>query len=114
MYNLETGEVTSLNLSGTSGHHGAISGVFISGESITGDMITFTTIPINWGKVYGSVYNDFSWRESGYGRNWQRYGTAVVSGNKGFVADCEFVSASFSHGSGACIDKQQKRYKLMW
>ena len=114
LYNLGNGEVTPVKFTYSGSGKGTISGVFPSGESFSGDYVTFAHPPVNWGKIYGSVYGDFSWGEQHTGSSLQQYGTAVGSGNRGSVVDCEYVTASLTHGSGACLDKNGTRYKMMW
>lgn len=73
-------------------------------------------MPANWGgvsaKVYGTEGTAFT---NGVPHsNSNQYGTAVVTGDKGSVVDCEYVTTALTHGSGACTDKQGTLYKLMF
>jgi predicted small lipoprotein YifL len=113
IYNLDTAEVTPIKFTYSGSGKGTISGTFLSGESFNGDYVTFPRLPINWGKIYGAIYGDVTWNQTGNG-GLQQYGTAIASGDKGFVGDCEYVTSSLTHGSGACTDKQGGRYKIMW
>lgn len=114
LYNLDTGEVTPIKFTYSGSGHGTISGVFDSGESFSGDYTTFAHPPVNWGAVYSSVYGAFSWQQVNRGESMQQYGTAIASGTEGFVGDCEYVTASLTHGSGACKAKDGTRYKIIW
>ena len=115
MYNLATGEVTDFTFTYSGSGHGKISARFQSGEVIAGDYTTFSHPPLNWGAVYASVYgeNRFGWMQQG-NTGQQQYGTGVAAGDMGFVADCEYVTSSITHGSGACLAKDGIRYKVMW
>ncbi len=114
LYNLSTGEVTTVAFTYSGSGKGKISAVLASGENISGEYMTFVHPPVNWGTIYAAVYGGGA---SGVetGRSNQ-YGTAVVSGDKGFVADCEYVTRGVfsAHGSGACRDNQEMSYKLMF
>jgi hypothetical protein len=113
LYNLSTGEVTTVSFTYSGSGKGKISGVLASGEKISGEYLTFVRLPPNWGAIYASVYGaGVRGFESSGG---QQYGTAVASGDKGFVADCEYVVRGYVHaaGSGACKDNRGVFYKLM-
>lgn len=114
LYNLDTGEVTQVKYKYSGSGRGIISGVFPSGESFKGEYVTFSHPPINWGSIYASVYGSFSGAEIHTGASMTQYGTAVGSGDRGSVVDCEYVTSSLTHGSGACKDKHGTRYKMMW
>lgn len=114
LYNLDTGEMTPIKFTYSGSGRGTITGTFASGESFSGDYVTFVRPPVNWGLIYGKVYGAFAWQNQQSGGSAQQYGTAVASGKAGFVADCEYVTASIAHGSGACIDKAGTKYKIMF
>jgi hypothetical protein len=117
IYNLTTGEVTPVTISYGGSGRGKISGfVASSGEKVSGEYITFAHVPVSWGSIYAKVYGtEGSAFTSGasLGKSNQ-YGTAVVTGDKGAVVDCEYVTTALTHGSGACVDKQGTLYKLMF
>ncbi len=117
IYNLTTGEVTPVTISYGGSGRGKISGVVASsGEKVSGEYITFARVPVSWGSIYAKVYGtEGSAYTSGVslGKSNQ-YGTAVVTGDKGSVVDCEYVTTALTHGSGACADKQGTLYKLMF
>lgn len=117
LYNLTTGEVTPVAITYSGSGRGKISGVVASsGEAVSGEYITFAHMPVNWGSIYAKVYGtEGSSFTSGasLGKSNQ-YGTAVATGDKGSVVDCEYVTTALAHGSGACADKQGTLYKLMF
>jgi hypothetical protein len=119
IYNLTTGEVTPVTFSYSGSGRGKISAVVASsGEKMNGEYLTFAHLPANWGSVYAKVYGtEGSAYTSGasLGKSNQ-YGTAVVTGDKGTVVDCEYVTrlALSAHGAGACADKNGTLYKLMF
>jgi hypothetical protein len=117
IYNLTTGEVTPVTITYGGSGRGKISGVVTSsGETVSGEYITFAHVPVSWGSIYAKVYGtEGSAFTSGapLGKSNQ-YGTAVVTGDKGLVVDCEYVTTALTHGSGACADKQGTLYKLMF
>jgi hypothetical protein len=39
-------------------------------------------------------------------------GTAILTGDKGTILNCEFISSG--HGSGACQDNHGVKYKLLF
>jgi hypothetical protein len=117
IYNLATGEVTPIIIKYSGSGRGRISAVVASsGETISGEYLTFAHIPMNWGSVYAKVYGTegsaFT-NGASLGKSNQ-YGTAVVTGDKGSVVDCEYVTTALTHGPGACVDKQGTVYKLMF
>jgi hypothetical protein len=117
IYNLTTGEVTPVDITYGGSGRGKIRGVVTSsGETVSGEYITFVHMPVNWGSVYAKVYGtEGSAFTSGASLgNSNQYGTAVVTGDKGSVVDCEYVTTALTHGSGACTDKLGTLYKLMF
>jgi hypothetical protein len=110
IYNLTTGEVTPLTISYSGSGKGKLSAVIISsGEKVSGEYLTFAHLPANWGNIYAKVYGT---EGSAYTANSSagksnQYGTAVATGDKGSVVDCEYVTTALTHGSGACTDRPQ-------
>lgn len=115
LYNLTTGEVTPVTMSYSGSGKGKIRAVVASsGEKVTGEYITFGHRPVNWGSIYAKVYGT---EGSAYGSSEgksNQYGTAVATGDKGGVVDCEYVTTMLAHGSGGCTDNQGTLYKLMF
>jgi hypothetical protein len=115
LYNLSTGEVTSATFTYGGSGRGKISAVLGSGEQLKGEYITFVHAPLNWGSIYADVYGTGGAAyTNGTDQKANQYGTAVVTGNQGFVADCEYATTALVHGSGACKDKQGTLYKLIF
>ncbi len=117
LYNLTTGEVIPLTISYSGSGKGKLSAVVpSSGEKVNGEYLTYAHVPVNWGSVYAKVYGTegsaFTANSSAGKSN--QYGTAVATGDKGSVVDCEYVTTALTHGSGACTDKQGTLYKLMF
>jgi hypothetical protein len=117
IYNLTTGEVTPATITYSGSGRGKISAIVASsGEKISGEYLTYAHLPVNWGSVYAKVYGtEGSAFTSGssLGKSNQ-YGTPVVTGDKGSVVDCEYVTTALTHGSGACVDKNGTLHKLMF
>jgi hypothetical protein len=40
-------------------------------------------------------------------------GTVIMTGDKGTILNCEYISSG-GHGTGACEDKHDTKYKLMF
>jgi hypothetical protein len=117
LYNLSTGEVIPVTIKYSGTGKGRITAVVpSSGETVSGEYLTYAHVPVNWGSVYARVYGTegsaFT-ANSSPGKSNQ-YGTAVATGDKGSVVDCEYVTSALAHGSGACTDKQGTLYKLMF
>ena len=104
IYNLTTGEVTPVVITYSGSGRGRISGVVASSdEKMSGEYLTYAHLPVNWGSVYAKVYGTEGSAFTGgssLGKSNQ-YGTAVVTGDKGSVVDCEYVTTALTHGSGA-------------
>ncbi len=117
IYNLSTGEVTPIAIrqSGLGGRGKLSAVVASSGEKVNGEYVTYAHIPVNWGKIYSKVYGAEGSADTGPPRGaLTQYGTAVATGDQGMVIDCEYVTASLTHGSGVCVDKQDTLYKFMF
>jgi hypothetical protein len=117
IYNLSTGEVTPVTISYSGSGKGRINAVVASsGETLSGEYLTFAHLPANWGSVYAKVYGtEGTAYTSGASLGASnQYGTAVVTGDKGLIADCEYVTTALTHGAGACVDKNNTLYKLIF
>ena len=72
---------------------------------------------VGWGSVYSSVYGtagSASANSNGtaVALSLQGQGSAILTGDKGTVLNCEFISSG--HGTGACEDSHGAKYKLMF
>lgn len=114
IYNLTTGEVTPAEFTYGGSGRGRIKAVMSSGEQFHGEYITAERQPANWGSIYAAVYGTEGASYGNSGSNSNQYGTAIVTGDKGTVMDCEYVTNSLVHGSGACTDNKSGRYKLIF
>jgi hypothetical protein len=111
IYNLQTGETTVVNFSYSGSGHGHLSATLASGEVFKGEYTTTADAAYGWGSIYGS---GGSATASTGTFNGKQYGTAVATGDKGTVIDCEYVTSMSLHGSGACKDNHGGKYKLMF
>ena len=90
LYDLETGNMITLDIKGTpmtlpfSGH-GRISGSLASGKKVAGE---FQTVG-------------------------DQHGAAILVGD-GIVIDCEYYVAGNGNGTGTCQDNEKRRYRLMF
>jgi hypothetical protein len=118
LYNLTTGEVTPAKFTYSGSGKGKITALLPSGEQLKGEYVTFARMPANWGSTFAAVYGTAGTAYSGAasGSKANQYGTAIVSGDRGFVGDCEYVVRGVFRGTGtgACKDKQGTLYKLMF
>lgn len=117
LYNLTTGETTILTARGSS--HGTLEGTFKSGETVKGEYSVVTNAVVGWGSVYSSVYSGTSSATAnGSGMvvatGGKRQGSAVLTGDKGTVLDCEFLVGANPHGAGACKDNHGGKYKMLF
>ena len=114
LYNLTTGEVTTARFTYGGSGRGKIQGTLSSTEQGHGEYITSARQPANWGSIYAAVYGSEGAAFGNSGSKSNQYGTAIVTGNKKTVLDCEYVTNSLVHGSGACTDNNGGRYKLIF
>jgi len=116
LYNLDTGEVTPAVFTYGGSGRGKIKAVNKAGESFNGEYITAARQPANWGNIYAAVYGSEGAAYGSSGSKSNQYGTAIVTGDKGTVMDCEYVTDTYAlvHGSGACKDNKGGRYKLIF
>ncbi len=117
LYNLTDGSVTVLKFNRWRGDHGPLHGTMPSGELLTGEYSVTHGGSASWGAVYASVYGtggSASGSASGtaVGVSVRGEGSAILTGDKGTVLNCEFVSSG--HGSGACVDNHGVKYKLLF
>ena len=111
LYNLRTGNMGNLRYShGVDGSRGTISGS-LSGEAFSGEYSVVTNAAIGWGSIYGTAGNATA-TSIAIGR---RFGSAVLTGDKQTVLDCEFVLNGLSaHGAGACKDNHGDSYRMLF
>jgi hypothetical protein len=91
-----------------------------SGERLTGDYATIAEGSDSWGEIYnrGTTQSGAQWNSSNTSsRSSQREasarGTAIATGDKGTIIQCEYVTTQTS-GTGFCEDNHGVRYKLMF
>jgi hypothetical protein len=118
LYNLTTGEMSTFTFS-YGRDRGTIHGSFKSGEIVSGEYSVMRGGAMSWGSVYASVYSP-SGSASGSGSGvgiltaGQARGAAMLTGDKGSLLDCEFIVGMGGHGTGACRDKQDTKYRMMF
>ena len=120
LYNLTTGEVTTMEYSYSGSGRGKIRGVLPSGEKLQGEYVTIAGGRTDWGMIYASVYGAGG-STSGSGTvlssqmESKQRGTAIATGDKGTIIQCEYITSAWSGaGSGACKDNKGVLYKLMF
>jgi hypothetical protein len=104
LYNLQTGEVTSLEYK-----RGKIWGTFTNGEKLAGEYSVLQDGAIAWGSLFNGPSSATS---LGFATSNTMKGTAIMTGD-GLVIECEFLTSG-SHGSGACRDQAGNLFKLMF
>jgi hypothetical protein len=119
LYDLSNGQVVPAEFSYTGSGAGRIRVTLSDGEALTGEYATIPGGSTAWGSVFNSVYGPAG-SSSGAGTmvassydNMQK-GSAVVTGPKGTVLQCEYVTSLSMHGHGACSDNHGKQYRLMF
>jgi len=110
LYNLDTGVQTTLSYTDRGKGRGTITATF-AGEALKGEYSTVANGTVGWGAIYGSAGNATA---SGVTINRKQEGTAILTGDKGTVIDCEYVTSPNSHGSGVCKDNHGGKYRLMF
>lgn len=111
LYNLETGATTIVTFSYSGSGHGHLTGTLPSGEVMKGEYTTVADAAYGWGSIYGAGGSATASTGAVSGK---QYGTAVATGDKGTVINCEYVTGMSLHGSGACKDNHGGKYKLMF
>lgn len=117
LYNLSDGSVTVLKFSRWRGDHEPLHGKMLSGELLTGEYSITRGGSAAWGSIYSSVYSpagSASGSATGtrLGVSLRGEGSAILTGDKGTILNCEFISSG--HGSGACQDSHGVKYKLLF
>jgi hypothetical protein len=111
LYNLDTGATTVISFSYSGSGHGKLSGTLPSGELMKGEYTTVANAAYGWGSIYSSTGSASASAVTVSGR---QYGSAIATGDKGTVVECEYVTGMSVHGSGACKDNHGGKYKLMF
>lgn len=118
LYDLATGAVYPLQYQVAVSGHGKIFSIGMpSGEQFTGEYVVVTSGSSSWGSIYANV-NGPRGNTSGNATQTSytvtgRRGTAIATGNKGTIINCEFIPTS-NGGTGACEDNHGAKYKLMF
>lgn len=76
-----------------------------------GEYTTLADATYGWGSIYGIGGSATATTGS---VNGKQYGTAIATGDKGTVIQCEYVTGMSLHGSGRCKDNHGGKYKLMF
>jgi hypothetical protein len=120
LYNLTTGDVTTAQYSYSGSGKGRIWVNLASGEHLKGEYATIPGGEIGWGSIYAAVYGAGG-AASGSAISYsaamesKQHGTAVITGNKGTVVQCEYVTSVWNGaGAGACKDNHGTLYRLMF
>lgn len=120
IYNLTTGEMIPAQFSYNGTGKGTLSAVTAAGEKFKGDYVTIPSGETSWGTIYASVYGpkgSASGTASSFSSttNSQQRGTAIATGDKGTIIQCEYVTSVWNGGgTGACKDNHNVLYKLMF
>lgn len=117
IYNLADGSVTVLKYSRWHGDHGPVTAKMPSGEALKGEYSITRGGGVGWGSVYSTVYGPegaaaASASGTRLGISIRGQGSMILTGDKGTIMNCEFVSSG--HGSGACVDNRGVKYKLLF
>jgi hypothetical protein len=120
LYNLTTGEVAATQFSDAGRGKGTVAVTLASGEQFKGEYVTVLTEESSWGSIYASVYGQgalatATGTQRSRSQSSQQYGTAIATGDKGTIIQCEYVmSLRNRSGTGACEDNHKIRYKVMF
>ena len=117
IYNLSDGGMTVVKYSRWHGDHGPVTAKMPTGESMKGEYSITRGGSASWGSIYAQVYGtggNASGSASGtkLGISLRGEGSLILTGDRGTVMNCEFISSG--HGSGACIDNHGVKYRLLF
>jgi hypothetical protein len=117
LYNLSDGKVSVIKFSRWRGSHGPHRMTQPSGENLSGEYSVVHGGALGWGSIYGSVFGtggsaSGSATSTSLAVSLRGEGSAILTGDKGTILNCEFISSG--HGSGACEDNHGVKYKLMF
>lgn len=103
-----SGGVANAEFKWTGSGTGPLTGSLPDGESFRGEYTTVASGITGWGTTFSSVYT------VNLSSDLQR-GSAIATGNRGTVIDCEYVVRSGSAtGYGVCRDNKKRTYRLMF
>lgn len=119
LYNVANGEIVTLAAKSKGTGKGLMTGAFGSGEQLRGEYIVVQNATVGWGSVYGSGttsagFSSATASSTSIGIHGQRYGSSIVTGDKGTVLDCEFTVGMNGHGTGMCKDNHDAHYRMMF
>jgi hypothetical protein len=120
LYNLTTGEVAPTQFTDAGRGKGTVAVTLASGEQFKGEYVTVLTEESSWGSIYASVYGrgaltTASGTQRSRSQSSQQYGTAIATGDKGTIIQCEYVMSLRNRaGTGACEDNHKVKYKVMF
>jgi hypothetical protein len=117
IYNLSDGGITVVKYSRWHGDHGPATATMPSGEKLKGEYSVTRGGSASWGSIYASVYGpEGATTATGNGSRLavsiRGQGTLILTGDQGTIMNCEFISSG--HGSGACVDNHEVKYKLLF
>jgi len=103
-----SGGVANAEFKWTGSGTGPLTGSLPDGELFRGEYTTVASGVSGWGTTFRSVYT------VNLTSDLQR-GSAIATGNRGTVIDCEYVVRSGSAtGYGVCRDNKSRTYRLMF
>jgi hypothetical protein len=112
LYDLTTGAQTLIRYSANGRGRGTLTGQLATRETLKGEYTTVVNAAVGWGSIYSGVYSATGTSVAVGG---SQRGSAVMTGDKGLVLNCEYISSAWNgHGTGACEDNHGTKYKLMF
>ncbi len=119
LYNIASGESFKVSAKSKGTGKGLMEGALPSGERLGGEYVVVQNASVGWGSVYGggtgpSGYSSGGATGTSITMRGQRYGSAILTGDKGTVLDCEFTVGVNAHGTGLCKDNHDAKYRMMF
>jgi hypothetical protein len=118
LYNVSSGEVISGVFTYDSSGRGRVTVDFSDGERATGEYVTVAGGTTSWGTIFAYVYGTGGFatgRVLTRSVQNEQYGTAIATGNRGRVIQCEYISSAVVvQGYGACRDNRDVIYRLVF
>lgn len=103
-----SGGVANAAFKWTGSGSGPLTGSLPDGEVFQGEYTTVASGVSGWGTTFRSVYT------VSLSNDLER-GSAIATGNRGTVIDCEYVvRAGTATGYGVCRDNKKRAYRLMF